>query len=309
MRESQGMQRIRRVIVATDCGDKVSDEVAVAARFASICEADLKVLYVLASVEEDYGIGNQLAEDNFVHRAEISLEQAMSEVDPKPQMTVKHGPPFEEICTYANDDDDLLVVNVGGWEKDAGDSSLELGIIAKRLAHKLPHDMVFVRNHPTPDMKNFVVATDFSDCAKDALERAILLAKATGVTKIPAVHAYDLPPDYYHSGHSEEEVLEKIIKYAEQHFSEWLDTIDTQGIEIERVLVRGKPAKSIAKFAEERNAEMLFCGTHGRTASAAVLLGNVAERLIRFAHCSVWAERSDGQALNFGQAIARLMGM
>jgi hypothetical protein len=50
-------------------------------------------------------------------------------------------------------------------------------------------------------------------------------------------------------------------------------------------------------------------GSHGRTASAAVLLGNVAERILRDAPCSVWAERTENQSMDFAHAIARIMGL
>jgi nucleotide-binding universal stress UspA family protein len=49
----------------------------------------------------------------------------------------------------------------------------------------------------------------------------------------------------------------------------------------------GTPATEIAKFAEEHNADLIVLPSHGRTGLARMMIGSVAERVVRLAHCPV----------------------
>ncbi len=54
-----------------------------------------------------------------------------------------------------------------------------------------------------------------------------------------------------------------------------------------REVVIGDPASSILERARELNAELIVIPTHGRTGLRRFMLGSVAERIVRFAHCPV----------------------
>ena len=58
-----------------------------------------------------------------------------------------------------------------------------------------------------------------------------------------------------------------------------------QGIQLSVVL--GEPAHGIANFAEEKKAELIVIPSHGRTGITRLLIGSVAERVVRLAHCPV----------------------
>jgi nucleotide-binding universal stress UspA family protein len=49
----------------------------------------------------------------------------------------------------------------------------------------------------------------------------------------------------------------------------------------------GTPASEIVKFAEEENVELIVLPSHGRTGLARLMIGSVAERVVRLAHCPV----------------------
>ena len=55
------------------------------------------------------------------------------------------------------------------------------------------------------------------------------------------------------------------------------------------------PRASIAEYAAERGIDLIVIGTHGRTGVAHLLLGSVAERLVRTAPCPVLTVRSPGE--------------
>lgn len=57
------------------------------------------------------------------------------------------------------------------------------------------------------------------------------------------------------------------------------------GIQFE--VVFGDPGTEIAAYAEEKGAELIVIPSHGRTGLKRLLIGSVAERVCRLAHCSV----------------------
>jgi len=63
------------------------------------------------------------------------------------------------------------------------------------------------------------------------------------------------------------------------------------GVEVETLVVEGIPAKEILDVAEERKIDIIVMGTLGRTGLERLLLGSVAEKVIRHAPCPVFVVR------------------
>lgn len=63
-------------------------------------------------------------------------------------------------------------------------------------------------------------------------------------------------------------------------------------VHYEHLLVRGSPAEEIVRLAEKREAEMIVMGTHGRTGLGRLLMGSVAEAVVRRAKCPVLTLKS-----------------
>jgi len=74
------------------------------------------------------------------------------------------------------------------------------------------------------------------------------------------------------------EQVEKILreKLAAPHY---------QGLHMAVLL--GEPAHGIANYAQEKHAELIVIPSHGRTGITRLLIGSVAERVVRLAHCPV----------------------
>jgi nucleotide-binding universal stress UspA family protein len=62
----------------------------------------------------------------------------------------------------------------------------------------------------------------------------------------------------------------------------------TAGVrEVEMKLMEGQPYREIVRAAEDTHAQLIVMGSHGRTGLAHILLGSVAERVVRKAPCPV----------------------
>jgi nucleotide-binding universal stress UspA family protein len=58
-------------------------------------------------------------------------------------------------------------------------------------------------------------------------------------------------------------------------------------VPVEHQLEEGDPVTEILRVAQERECELIVMGTHGRTGLAHLLMGSVAERVVRRSGCSV----------------------
>jgi nucleotide-binding universal stress UspA family protein len=56
---------------------------------------------------------------------------------------------------------------------------------------------------------------------------------------------------------------------------------------VQMAVLMGEPAHGIANYAQDKNAELIVIPSHGRTGITRLLIGSVAERVVRLAHCPV----------------------
>ncbi len=56
---------------------------------------------------------------------------------------------------------------------------------------------------------------------------------------------------------------------------------------VHSAVLLGEPAHGIANYAQEKNIELIVIPSHGRTGITRLLIGSVAERVVRLAHCPV----------------------
>lgn len=134
-------------------------------------------------------------------------------------------------------------------------------------------------------MKNIAVGVDFSNLAEPVLERAAELAKALGA-HLHLVHIYAPEPDFV--GYAEyaypgEDEREDELKEEKKKIREWIESLKNKGIDVSGYMREGDTVHGLLEFAEKRDANMLVIGTHGRGFVERMLLGSVAEGVIRHA--------------------------
>jgi len=148
-------------------------------------------------------------------------------------------------------------------------------------------------------MATILFPTDFSHASDAALEHAEALAKQRH-GRLVIVHIEE-PPLAYGGGELyyglPEPSSERIMKMLEDVRPSDPDLACTHR------LTMGDPASEIVRLAEEEKADMIVLGTHGRTGMSRLLMGSVAEAVVRRAPCPVLVYREtarlvpgDGQA-------------
>ena len=176
--------------------------------------------------------------------------------------------------------------------------------LSERLARKAPCSVLCVPPQSSPKLSRLLVAVDFSDHSRDAMETAVALAKAGGIGEILCLHVYQVPLRYTKTGHLYEEYEAITRLNVEETFAEFIRKIDLQGVSIETSIVQGDfPSELIRDFTEREEVDMLIVGARGRSAGAAILLGSVSEHLIRITGCPILAVKRKGEGLGFLKAL------
>jgi nucleotide-binding universal stress UspA family protein len=80
-------------------------------------------------------------------------------------------------------------------------------------------------------------------------------------------------------------------RWATAQLAERVARAEAGGVAARSVLPVGVPHREIVKAAEKERADLLVIGTHGRTGLDRVLLGSIAERVVRLAPCPVLTVR------------------
>ncbi|QDT00247.1 universal stress protein [Adhaeretor mobilis] len=129
-------------------------------------------------------------------------------------------------------------------------------------------------------------ATDFSASSELALEYASTLAAATGATLL-VVHVDDETPGLVF-GNVGYGYVPKVDEIARQQYDRLLQVRPASPqVPYEHVFMRGEAAEQILQLAAQELPDVIVIGTHGRTGAFRVLMGSVAESLVRQAKCPV----------------------
>jgi len=151
--------------------------------------------------------------------------------------------------------------------------------------------------------RRILVATDFSTAAERAYPIARALAERDGASLVVA-HAFDtaalayegpgmgeIPLQTLAEGELEARLHAALEQVVRDHF-EGLPRTET------RLRLDGSPAHGLVQMATRERADLVVVSTHGRTGLAYMLIGSVAERVVRHAPCSVLVVPTKGPVVS-----------
>ena len=139
------------------------------------------------------------------------------------------------------------------------------------------------------DIRTILIPIDFSEYSEKALIWALNLAE-TWHSRLVLLHVVPAPnyPPLVLSGHFDVATLEAGLREdAEAKVEELVERRGSKTVQLDTRVVIGEPFHDICQVAEKERAELIVMGSHGRTGLRHVLLGSVAERVVRHAPCPV----------------------
>ncbi|MCG8554413.1 MAG: universal stress protein [Proteobacteria bacterium] len=143
---------------------------------------------------------------------------------------------------------------------------------------------------------HILLGTDFSPAAESAAKLAVQLANLTRA-RITAVHVYSPallgpPPGLTTLERSSQETqfaLEKALTQALEKLrdDQIKEVADTQI----KLIAEDSPADALTKYAKDNGVDLIVVASHGRTGLAHLLIGSVAEKVVRHSPCPVIVAR------------------
>lgn len=137
--------------------------------------------------------------------------------------------------------------------------------------------------------RTILVPHDFTDTAERALAvaKALLRAEGGGGHLILA-HAHFVPLEIeVLAVRGAEQVFAELEAEAVRRLSELVSKLEEEGISAEYVAARASPETLIVQLALDKGVDLIAMGTHARRGLGHVLLGSIAERVLRTAPCPV----------------------
>ena len=136
-----------------------------------------------------------------------------------------------------------------------------------------------------------LVATDFSLDSDSAISYSLAVAKTIRAS-VHIVHVVDNPlaAGVWSSEVSTTELAGlqiNLVRDAGKRLRHGIRTLDRHGLRITTEVCTGRPGSSIVQCARDRRSDLVIVGSHGRTGIAHLLMGSVAEYVVRHAPCPV----------------------
>jgi universal stress protein A len=146
--------------------------------------------------------------------------------------------------------------------------------------------------------KTILVPHDFSASANHASALARDVAKVHGA-RLVLLHVVELPyqvtPDTVimpDANGAPVNIRDYAVTTAEQHLTDLVARLGKDGVAASSVVRVGNAVDEILRYANDDQMDLVVMGTHGRTGLAHVIVGSVAERVVRGARMPVLTVRS-----------------
>ncbi len=259
------MEKMERVLVATDWSDSSRSAVEEAIQLAKACSSKLIAMTtVLTNIEyED-------AMPWVIEQAEKEMQGKLESIK---NMASEQGVECETFI-YRGDDPYMDIINaavmkhvdmiVMGTHDRTGIKKLIMGSVTGNVIGHAPCKVLVVPPGACPDYGTILIATDGSTHSAAAASEAVVMAKRYGsslviVSVAPA--AAEVP-------------------HAEENVKQVLNLAEKEGLRKEGMVLQGKPHEGILEIAKQKYAGLIVVGSHGKSKLIIGLMGGVTERVI-----------------------------
>lgn len=289
----------KKIACAIDFSDTSQHALRVAIRMANEARAELVVahawylpppVFPIESVFPPEMIQDMI--DDAKRRLDNAVRDARAAGVQNVEGTMVTGVPWAVLVTLLeNQGFDVCVIGTHGR---TGLSRILLGSVAEKVVRHAPCSVLAVRpNGEVKPITHALVPTDFSDSARHAADVAATLVQSGGT--ITLLHAIEVPVVYW-----SELAIANVSGDLEQRYRSVLDDekarlrrMTTANINVR--LGTGEPGVEILRaLDDDRSVDLVVMGSRGRTGIKRAVLGSVAEKVVRHAHCSVLVARRRG---------------
>lgn len=307
------MYQLKRILVCVDLSAMDEDVICYASEVSEIMEADTiyflhvaKDLNLPEDIEKNYRDVLAPIDETIKFQVEDTVKKYFSKhKNAKINIDVLEGNPTDMVIKYAKRKDvDLIVI---GKHRGKEKPKIQFDKVVE-LSHC---SVLYVPKGAEIKIESIVVAVDFSEYAKLALEQALHIKEDREAVNIYGLHIYQVPSGYHKTGKSYEEFAEIMKGHAQNDARKFFDKhkdIDKDACEMHYALTEDdRIDDELNDFAINQKAGMLMIGSQGRTAAAAFLLGSVAEHILHYDNnIPVFVVKKKNENMGFLQALMKI---
>ena len=297
MRDATTKCMFKKVLCPIDFSPRSDHALQVAVRMAAKANAELVLVHVWdlpPLISTKYPLAAD-AVQLMMHDQERGLAVASRDASrlgaTRVTTSLLSGVAWEQIVQLATRDTDFDLVVIGTHGR-TGIARVLLGSVAERVARHASCSVLAVR--PRGDVKAFehvLCPIDFSDSSRQAVARAAELATPGGAG-ITLFHAIELPGIY--SGEKPpSDLFAEADELTDALIEQWAADLRTKvSVPVTTLVQTGSPgALALDVLDNDSSYDLVVVGSQGRTGLRRVLLGSVAEKIMRGAPCPVLVAR------------------
>jgi nucleotide-binding universal stress UspA family protein len=136
-------------------------------------------------------------------------------------------------------------------------------------------------------IKKILIPTDGSEYSLHAAEYGLSIAKQNNA-QITIMYVLDeVVIDRFTHVHEREDLEKELKEDGQRYINFVLGLAEKEGVKATSLIVKGRPFEQIVHLANGLNMDLIVMGTYGHRGADRILIGNVAERVIEYAHCPV----------------------
>lgn len=146
------------------------------------------------------------------------------------------------------------------------------------------------------NVKHILVPVDYSHSGDAAMAYAASLAREHDA-ELHLVHVYEQPFAYVDGGFATTPAPSVPPADLESEEAKLNEITPEKGVKFRRRFIVGGPADELVNYAKEAGIDLVVMGTHGRTGLNRLLMGSVAEGVVRRSPCPVLTIKQPSKAL------------
>lgn len=280
---------MRMLLAGTDLSSRSDRALHRAALLAREFKARLVILHVVdddqppALIDQDSRQATALLDGQALQLAELA--------NARPDVLVRVGDPFDVIVRTAREQEaDLIVL---GAHRKRILRDIFVGTTIERVMRTGSAPVLMVNSYPNDPYRRLLLAIDMSEASGRAAQAARTLGLLSPA-KVSILHAFR---PYAKSmlgyvGANQEVVTKHVVHTALEAAGEVTSFLRREGLNDDRyeiILEEGDPFGTIRDVVKRQNPDLLVIGTRGHTGLKRILLGSVADEVLRQVECDVLA--------------------